>query len=302
METKITIFSEILRDLESQIGTRDVSQLVLRAFNTSMKDFKPKSHDDIKKQFENLVHIISNTKPRFGVLTNFFNEIVTSFDEKSPSSYNSNKCKLFFDNKINNLLKSENKDYEHLLSNATDINVKNKRILIHDHSHTVHDVLLNYKKKKINFNVVIAEQETDKTHSNIEFLHEHDIPFQVVPAYMISHIYNTIDIAFFGALTLKDTMHFVMDPGSSSLISELFIAKIPSYMFLEVNKFSLWKSKKRGEVFMHEHKRRHHNKPIEYNRIKYSHDRVSTEFFEKIITDKESFTQKGIKKYFDSLI
>ena len=81
--------------------------------------------------------------------------------------------------------------------------------------------------------------------------------------------------------------------------------KIPVYMFINTSKFSLWKSKKRGEIFIHRHQRKHHSKPIEYERIKYSHDRVPAKLFSKIITDEGVLNpeqlQELYKKRFDSL-
>ena len=174
-----------------------------------------------------------------------------------------------------------------------------KTILIHDHSHTVQDVLVHFKRQGKNFRVVIAEQDFDKTHSNIEKMHNAGIPFEVVPSYMLSHVHGKIDMLFFGALTLKDTMHFVMDPGTHSIISEFSVLNIPIIMFLGSSKFSLWKSKKRSEIFIYRHKRMHVSQPIEYDRIKYSHDRVPAELFTKIVTNKGIYTSSSLEKAFE---
>jgi translation initiation factor 2B subunit (eIF-2B alpha/beta/delta family) len=116
---------------------------------------------------------------------------------------------------------------------------------------------------------------------------------------MLSHIHDQIDMVFFGALTLKDTMNFVMNPGALSIITEFHLEKIPIYMFMGTDKFSLWKSKKRGEIFIHKHKRTHIHKPIEYERIKYSHDRVPAKLFKKIVTNEGVLTPLKLKKVFN---
>jgi translation initiation factor 2B subunit (eIF-2B alpha/beta/delta family) len=160
-------------------------------------------------------------------------------------------------------------------------------------------VLIHLKNKKNKFNVIIAEQDYEKTHDNIERMYAAGIQFMVVPAYMLSHLHDQIDMVFFGALTLKDTMNFVMNPGALSIISEFHHEKIPVYMFLGTEKFSLWKSKKRGEIFIHKHTRKHLNKPIVYERTKYSHDRVPSDLFKKIVTNEGVFTSKQIEKMFN---
>ena len=94
-------------------------------------------------------------------------------------------------------------------------------------------------------------------------------------------------------------MHFVMDPGTHSIISEFHVENIPAYMFIDTSKFSLWESKERGEIFIHKHLRQHHSKPIEYERIKYSHDRVPVKLFKKIITDEGVLNPGQLKELFD---
>jgi translation initiation factor 2B subunit (eIF-2B alpha/beta/delta family) len=130
-------------------------------------------------------------------------------------------------------------------------------------------------------------------------MHKARIPFQVIPAYMLSHIHDDIDMVFFGAVTLKDTMVFVMQPGTHGVLSEFHMADVPSYLFMNTLKFSLWKSKKRVGVFMQKHTREHRRKPIQYRRIKYSHDRVPTKFFHKIVTNEGILTPPKIKKLFN---
>ena len=70
-------------------------------------------------------------------------------------------------------------------------------------------------------------------------------------------------------------------------------------MFISSKKFSLWKSKKRSEIFIHKHKREHHEKEIEYERIKYSHDRVPVSLFKKIITNEGIYTPAGLERLFN---
>jgi len=186
-----------------------------------------------------------------------------------------------------------------LIKSSDALDVKGKTILIHDHSHTVQDVLIHYKAQGKKFNVIIAEQDYEKTHDNIERLHKAGIEFTVVPAYMLSHVHDQIDMVFFGALTLKDSMDFVLNPGALSLVTEFHVEKIPVYIFLGIDKFSLWKSKKRSEIFIHRHTRQHADKPIKYERIKYSHDRVPSKYFKKIITNEGVLTPVELKQVFD---
>ena len=201
--------------------------------------------------------------------------------------------------RIESVLRNAHAETRKILAFAEKLSVEGKTILIHDHSHTVHDVLTHLKNIGRKFNVVIAEQDHEKTNYNIDRMHAAGISFRVVPAYMLSHIHKQVDMLFFGALTLKDTMDFVMDPGTDSLIAEFNSDGIHSYMFIDTAKFSLWKSQKRDAIFIHEYLKKHVDDITEYVRVKYSHDRVPAKFFKKIITNEGVFSPIQLKRLFD---
>lgn len=297
MIKKEELFSQLMRELEIEIGSRDLTELVLRSLIDAIKAFKGNELGDFCKQYEGFAHMVANTEPKFGIFRYYFGilekEISKKCSIKSDGSWKKPAIK-----KIELILKNSRKQKKQLLKNAEKCNVNGKTILIHDHSHTVQDVLVHLKKKN-KFRVIIAEQDYKKTHDNIERMHRAGIPFMVVPSYMLSHMYDEIDMVFYGALTLKDTMHFVMNPGAQSIIAELHLEKIPAYMFLGTDKFSLWKSQKRGEIFIQKHKRSHSTKPIIYERIKYSHDRVDVKYFDEIVTNEGVFNQKELKEIFE---
>jgi len=298
MEKKIEHFSQLFRELEAEIGTRDLADMLLQALITSIKAFKADNISSFCEQFNDVVKIISNTEPRFGLLIYCFYRLQREFKNDYFQKLPEKKWKKVILKGVKEILKDFRDEIRKLIEYADEIDVEGKTILIHDNSRTVQDVLAHYKYMGKHFKIVIAEQDYEKTHNNIERMHKLKIPFQVVPSYMLSHIHDSIDMVFFGALTLKDSMNFVMNPGTHGIISEFHVEGIPIYMFINARKFSLWKSKKRMGVFTHKHKRTHHAKPIEYERIKYSHDRVPHDMFTKIVTNKGVFSPAELEKLF----
>lgn len=299
MHDKTGLLSQLLRDLEAEVGTTDVAFIVLSALIESVKYLKVKDVSDFCRQFCELSASISNIEPKFGILNFYFaqiNNIVSRYFEQNE--FDEKLWKRIVLKQVKDILREANVQKHELLKYAEQIDVENKTILIHDHARTVHEVLAHYKAMGKHFKVIIAEQSFEKTHVNIEKMDHLQIPFQVVPAYMLSHVHGDINMVFFGALTLKDKMDFVMVPGAHGIISEFNSADIPVYMFINTTKFSLWKSKKKGEIFMHKHLREHYYKPITYERIKYSHDRVPAKFFSKIITNEGIFSPAELKTLF----
>lgn len=298
-EAKIELLSKVLREMESDIGTRDLAALVLKALKNSIEVLKTHGKDSFCQEFKNLVEVMGSTEPKFGILNYHFSNLHKKLREDICSrDLSDEQVKKLLTAEIDKILNEWKKSRHGLIENSDNIDVEGKTILIHDHSHTVQDVLVHYKNRGKKFKVVIAEQDFEKTHSNIERMHKAGISFEVVPAYMLSHVHKEIDMLFFGALTLKDTMDFVMDPGTLGIISEFHVEHIPTYMFIDSAKFSLWKSQKRGDIFIRRDTRKHVGGLIEYERVKYSHDRVPAELFKKIVTEQGVYTPEALAKLF----
>ena len=149
------------------------------------------------------------------------------------------------------------------------------------------------------FRVILGEQDIEKTETIIEALDKAGIPFQVVPSYMLSHVDEEIDVLFFGCVTLKSTYQFVMDPGSAAIVSEFHIEKKPIYLFSTTSKFALWKAEPRHAVYAHKHMRKHTTRPIRFERLKFSHDRVPLDLFTSVITEIGIFTPDELKEVYN---
>lgn len=294
MKNKLDLLSTLLRDFENETGTSDLLLIILKTLKNALKEFQSKDSKDFHEQFNQLVYMLCNTKPKFGIFRYYLQDLRYEFDQLSNDAH----FEEFFDEHIQKIQNQEAQNKKNILNNANTIDIHKKSILIYEQSHNVQNVLKHLKAQNKTFNVIVAEQEYDKTHSIIEFLHTNDIMFQVVPDYMLSHIDKNVDIVFFGALTLQDTMEFVMPTGSHAVISEFKTMDIPVYMFLQTTKFSLWTSEKK-EIYHKKETRRHYNKPINYERIKFSHDRVHANLFHRIVTEEGILTPEELKECFE---
>lgn len=293
--------SELFRGIEVEVGTTNLSLMVLESFYQAVEDLRGQDLHDFYESLLELTHLVNNTEPRFAIIIDQFYEILKlAHDEEihHPEAKFPLKKRIFL-KKLSAMIKEERKEEKHITENAKKINVDGKEILVHDNSRTIQRVLRSYKRDGKKFRVIVAEQDPDKTGAIIESLHKSHIPFRVVPSYMISHLDDHIDMVFMAGLTLKSTMNFVMDPGTNALVSQAHVMKKPVYMFMATSKFSMWKGKKRTTVFTHVHRRKHHTKPIDFERIKFSHDRVPATLMKKIVTEQGTFTPKQIKEIFD---
>jgi len=295
--------SSLLRDIEIDLGATDLSILCLEALHDTLSSIHPRSLHDFDTQLVNIVEDIQNTQPRYAIVIDGFMELLNLVhqedDKQNNKNYDQNKEKFL--KYISNLIASHKNIQDELAKQAEKLNLDGKTILIFHHSNTLEKVLLSAKKRKQKFQVIVAEQDQEKTGANIDFLHNNKFDYKVVPSYMISHLASEIDLLLLGALTLNSNMQFVTDTGTNALISQFYLLKTPIYMLLTSQKFSLWKSTSEHDsqdIFSHSHTRKHHCKKIDFKRIKFSHDRVDLNLLTKVITERGIFSPEQVKSCF----
>lgn len=292
--------SKLFRDIEIDLGATSLSVLVLESLEDAMQNLKRQDLHQFFRQLLELAEDVTQTEPRFAAIIDAFYDVLrVAYEEEihhPKGNYPIRKQK--FHRKMQQIIEEKKQEQKKIIECSKKLKVEGKGILIFDHSRTVQKVLEALKRDRHLFTVIVAEQDPDKTAAVIEALDRAKIPFRVVPAYTVVHLEDSIDMIFLGAITLKSTMEFVMDPGAYAIVSQFHLFKKEMYAFIATTKFSMWPSKKRTEIYIHIHRRAHHFKPIEFERIKFSHDRVPIHFFRKIITEQGIFTPKEMGAFY----
>lgn len=290
--------SQLFREIEIDLGATAMSALALQSLYEAVHRLKHRNHHEFFGQLLELKEDVENTKPRFAIVIDGFYEVLRLAYEEEIHHVGEDfplKKRIFLD-KLDEMLREKRRQENQLVKNAEMLKIEGREILIHDNSHTVQHMLAHLRYQGKHFRVIVAEQDPDKTGPIIEFLSKRQIPFRVVPAYMISHLQDHIDMFFLGTVTLKNTMRLVVDPGTKAIVSQIYLMKKPIYAFMVTSKFSLWESERGEEIHIHVHKRAHHYKPIEFERIKFSHDRVEVDLMTGIVTEEGIFTPAELKK------
>lgn len=294
--------SELFLDIENVVGTSKLNDFVLKALRRSIHDFREKGEDDFFQQFYELLEIVKNSEPRIALVIDSLYEVwqtlLAAKAKEHPEGH------TYWERQVMNSIKKlrgVSRDEHQKMSRAGVSQVrKGDVILIHSVSRSVLDTIFQAKKLGKDFRVIVAEQETEKTQYLIEVLSNHNIHFQVVPEYMLSHIEKDITKVFLGGVTINNQMNVVGDAGSNAIVSEFHLRKSPIYLFISTRKFSLWKSRESHHTYKVKSIRAVANcRPITFERIKFSHDRVPLEFYDFIVTELGVLTPKEAKKLYD---
>lgn len=296
------LLSKLFREIEIDIGSTDLCIMTLEALRNAIEDLRGQDLHHFFEQLNDLTEGIEGTKPKYAIIIDSFYDVLRLACEEDVRSEKT-VCKLKkkkFLKRLDKLIKEKKKDKRAVIKQSSNISLDGKTILLYNHSRTIEAALLAARRRREHFNVIVAEQDPDKTGEIIHFLYLQRIPFRVIPSYMVSHMESDIDMIFLSALTLKSTMDLVMDTGTKAIVSQFHINKIPIYAFLSTSKFSLWKAAKRMNVYKHVHRRKHHMKSLDFERIKFSHDRVELKLVNKVVTEKGIYTPKQVEKLFKS--
>lgn len=295
--------SDLFRSLENMVGTTSLNNMVLKALCRSIHDFREKNSEDFLDQFYQLFETVKNTQPRIALIIDDFYMIWKSLlDAKSVEHPEKH---LYWEKCILKAIKESRKEALQERKKVIETGIKQIKkddvILIHGISRTVLDILIKAKRKGKKFRVVIAEQETEKTQQLIEKLLKHHIRFQVVPEYMLSHIEGEITKLFLGAVTINSQLNVVADAGTNALVSEFHVQDKPIYLFCSTRKFSLWKSSDAHHTYKVKNVKTHNveAKPITFERIKFSHDRIPLQLFHVFITEHGKMNAEQIEKLYN---
>lgn len=294
--------SKIFLQIEADLGATDLAGFVMETLHEALGALKVKDVDDMFRQFKILVTEIKNTQPRISLVIYYFYEIWEELQvqKEKGTIHNIEDFNEIVKSTIIRLRAENDEDFESIISNGAELIKDGDSILVHSHSGTIRRIIAKAQYLGRKFHVILAEQEAEKTLDMIEYFSEKGVPFTVVPEYMLSHILQDVSKVFFGATTMNFEQNFICDAGSYSVLAEFHEVEIPTYMFLSTKKFSLWQSEMQHHTYKTKQKKilTKSAKVVNYERIKFSHDRVPAKLFNYVVTESGAYNPKEIQEIY----
>ncbi len=295
----LLVISALFRECEHMFGSRDFSFLALESLERSVLHFQGTRHEFLS-ELEKMIEIVKNTSPRIALLMMMFFQILDEFQnyyhDFPQNSLEEDK------EKIREIIKcvseKRKKSVEKLIAFSRDALSDGDRILIHDPSHTIFDIFLTAKNDGKKLEIVVAEQEAEKTANIIRFLTENHFSFRVVPEYLLSYVRENVDSCFVGAVTVNSLGEVVGDAGTNSLVAEMRAWEIPVIVPITTDKFSLWDSEHKHHSY--KSVKRKSLAGLEYEKLIYSHDRYPVAWVSEFITNKGLLKPEELQKMYDA--
>ena len=270
---------KLFRDLTRIYSTSATSLIGLVSIKTAIEEL---TCDEVNLYGEimKLSDAIKNTQPRMFPLDN----LMLILDKQIKSL--SNKKQLTKES-VNKILNTFRIRLESDLSLLVEEGIKwienGDFIVIHSIEENIEHLIPEAKKRGINFKILVLKQDIVTTGKILNILNAHQVEFEVIPEYDLVHYFDKITKLFIGTQSLTNDNYIVCDPGTSNIVSECHIHKIPIILLLKSLKFSNYlvsNQNIRKNKFQDEHA------GVEYSFSIHSNDIIKLNLISHIITEK----------------
>ena len=288
------ILDNLFRDIIKFYSSSKTSVITLRALINAVKLLECKD-DMFRVQVMEVCKIITNSQPRMFPIDNliilFEHELEKNefFEDKDISIKKSATIEILED-----LIIRLNYDMKELANQGLGHITDGDFIVLHAAEEPVELLLPEAKNMGREFEVLILRQEPVKTNRVIKIMEQNQIKFTVIPEWDLIHHFDKVTKLFIGAYAITADGKFVSDSGTSNIVSECHIHKLPIYLFAPILEITPTIS---GDQNIYLKEEPQYASGVDYTLISHSCDIVNLEFVNHIITDQGEINKDKLKGY-----
>ena len=288
------VLDALFRDIVKFYSSSQTSIITLNAITAAITELECPT-EDFKMELTTVCDIIKNSQPRMFPIDNLIILLEKELQEKDYfSDKDIDARKTAVTKIIESLEERLNDDMNELANQGVKHIEDGDHIILHSVEEGAELLLPEAKRMGKNFEVLILRQDLVKTKQVINILDTAGIKYTVVPEWDLIHFFDKVNKLFIGAYALTVDGKFVSDSGTSNIVSECHIHKLPVYLFaptLEItNTFS-----RDQNIYLKD------ESVIEsgsdYNLISHSSDIVSLDLVDHIITEHGAIDKSKLADY-----
>ena len=288
------VLDALFRDIVKFYSSSQTSIITLNAITAAITELECPT-EDFKMELTTVCDIIKNSRPRMFPIDNLIILLEKELQEKDYfSDKDIDARKTAVTKIIESLEERLNDDMNELANQGVKHIEDGDHIILHSVEEGAELLLPEAKRMGKNFEVLILRQDLVKTKQVINILDTAGIKYTVVPEWDLIHFFDKVNKLFIGAYALTVDGKFVSDSGTSNIVSECHIHKLPVYLFaptLEItNTFS-----RDQNIYLKDESVSESGS--DYNLISHSSDIVSLDLVDHIITEKGAVDKNKLAKY-----
>ena len=288
------ILDSLFRDIVKFYSSSKTSIITLRAIINAIRFLECKD-DRFRVQVMEVCKTITNSQPRMFPIDNLIilleHELEKNsfFEDKDISIKKSATIEILED-----LIIRLNYDMKELANQGLDHITDGDFIVLHAAEEPVELLLPEAKNMGREFEVLILRQEPVKTNRVIKIMEHNQIKFTVIPEWDLIHHFDKVTKLFIGAYAITADGKFVSDSGTSNIVSECHIHKLPIYLFAPILEITPTISSDQN-IYLKEEPQ--YASGVDYTLISHSCDIVNLELVNHVITDQGEINKDKLKDY-----
>ena len=288
------VLDALFRDIVKFYSSSQTSIITLNAITAAITELECPT-EDFKMELTTVCDIIKNSRPRMFPIDNLIILLEKELQEKDYfSDKDIDARKTAVTKIIESLEERLNNDMNELANQGVKHIEDGDHIILHSVEEGAELLLPEAKRMGKNFEVLILRQDLVKTKQVINILDTAGIKYTVVPEWDLIHFFDKVNKLFIGAYALTVDGKFVSDSGTSNIVSECHIHKLPVYLFaptLEItNTFS-----RDQNIYLKDESVSESGS--DYNLISHSSDIVSLDLVDHIITEHGAIDKSKLADY-----
>ena len=288
------VLDALFRDIVKFYSSSQTSIITLNAITAAITELECPT-EDFKMELTTVCDIIKNSQPRMFPIDNLIILLEKELQEKDYfSDKDIDARKTAVTKIIESLEERLNDDMNELANQGVKHIEDGDHIILHSVEEGAELLLPEAKRMGKNFEVLILRQDLVKTKQVINILDTAGIKYTVVPEWDLIHFFNKVNKLFIGAYALTVDGKFVSDSGTSNIVSECHIHKLPVYLFAPTLEITNTISRDQNIYLKDESV---NESGSDYNLISHSSDIVSLDLVDHIITEHGAIDKSKLADY-----
>jgi len=288
------VLDALFRDIVKFYSSSQTSIITLNAITAAITELECPT-EDFKMELTTVCDIIKNSRPRMFPIDNLIILLEKELQEKDYfSDKDIDARKTAVTKIIESLEERLNNDMNELATQGVKHIEDGDHIILHSVEEGAELLLPEAKRMGKNFEVLILRQDLVKTKQVINILDTAGIKYTVVPEWDLIHFFDKVNKLFIGAYALTVDGKFVSDSGTSNIVSECHIHKLPVYLFAPTLEITNTISRDQNIYLKDESV---NESGSDYNLISHSSDIVSLDLVDHIITEHGAIDKSKLADY-----
>ena len=286
---------KLFRDLIRVYSTSATSMIGLDAIKMAITELACEE-DDLAIAINKLSDSIKKTQPRMFPLDN----LMLILDREVQSLLNANQLtKKSIINLIDDFKLRLDSDLDSLIQKSLEWIEDGDFIVIHSIEENIENLIPEASQRGKKFKILVLKQDIITTGKILKILRENNIDFEVIPEYDLVHYFGEITKLFIGTQALTNDNYIVCDSGTSNIVSECHIHKVPICLFLKTLKFSHYPA---SDQNIHKNSYKDEHDGVVYKYSIHSNDIIKLNLINHIITEKGEVSINDISSIQEQVI